>query len=207
MSTFKKKQVVMLPTNKKAGPISIGHKSGIAEFHIFLHEKGGIYFNHTFQHLYFLSDEEIEKGDYWIDLLEKRIFKVTEEDVIVAKADGLPHNEFKKIIATTDKSIIFPERFPSFTYLPEPSRAFIEKFVEEYNKGNVITQVMVEFEEYFEYDITNKKQSLKINQRDNTITTKKTKDTWTREEVLSIINKTFFLEDRLQLEKWIEENL
>jgi hypothetical protein len=26
-------------------------------------------------------------------------------------------------------------------FLPQPSQSFIEKFVEEYNKGNVITEV------------------------------------------------------------------
>jgi hypothetical protein len=56
--------------------------------------------------IYITSDEEIKIGDWWIDLLEKRIFWVTAEDIIVTKADGIPHNEFKKIILTTDQDLI-----------------------------------------------------------------------------------------------------
>ena len=35
-----------------------------------------------------------------------------------------------------------------FIPLPQPSQQFIEKYIEEYNKGQQITECLVEYEEY-----------------------------------------------------------
>ena len=133
----------MLPTNEKA------------KFNdLVIHPIGGLLVQFKFQnctevaqHLYFLSDEEIKVGDWMLHNLEEKPIQWNGEETNPSVYG------YKKIIATTDKSIILPERFPSFTYLPQPSQSFIEKFVEEYNKGNRITEVMVEYEEYHnDYD-------------------------------------------------------
>ena len=34
--------------------------------------------------------------------------------------------------------------------MPQTPKSFIQKFIEEYNKGNVITEVMVEYERFKE---------------------------------------------------------
>ena len=193
----------MLPTNEKATIQKFGNQLRVNQF-----KADNLAY---WQNLYILSDDEIKEGDWWVDLLEKRIFKVTEEDVIVTKADGLPHNEFKKIIATTDTSLLFGgPKSKHWVYLPfpQPSEGFIQKFVDAYNSGNPITEVDVEYEEYFEYDITNKKQSLKVNPKDYTITIKKVKDTWTREELVNLLQQ--FNNDKpgeFDCSKWIEENI
>ena len=89
-------------------------------------------------------------------------------------------NGYKEILSSTDVSL----------GLPQPSQQFIEKYIEEYNRGNIITDVFVEYENKFDeygYDII--KSILKINPKDNTITIKKVKETYTREELYQILEK------------------
>ena len=107
------------------------------------------------------------------------------------------------------------------TKLPQPSQSFLEKYVKAYNEGKPITKVMVE------YCYSYRKNSdgnnigfpvheptiLKINSKDNTITIKPIKDSWTREEVKQLIYKfaTKCLNEKFdictQTTQWIEENL
>lgn len=140
------------------------------------------------QHLYITSNQEIKKDDWYI-------FDVGyASGVKQADLDDIEniHLEIdpKKIIATTDTSL----------GLPQPSQSFIEKYIEEYNKGNQIIDVMVEAEEiinpawesYFEFtDYCMKhgydkqwysKEKLKIDSQ-NIVTIRKQKDSWTREEL------------------------
>ena len=68
---------------------------------------------------------------------------------------------------------------------------FTEKYIEEYNRGNVITDVLIEYElisneEYFgstinpDDDVPYFDEKLKINPKYNTITIKKVKDNYSR---------------------------
>ena len=113
--------------------------------------------------------------------------------------------------------------------LPQPSQQFIQKYIEEYNKGNVITDVLVEYElvsneEYFlntinpDDDVPYFDERLKINSKDNTITIKKVKDSYSREEVIGFGNKVKeyckygWKSDSLhrvffEWDKWVKENL
>ena len=137
---------------------------------------------------------------------------------------------YREVLATTDTSlyihqketISLPERV---FYLPQPSEQFIQKYIEEYNKGNVITDVLVEYTfNDFKFMATlcttkEKEYVLKINPKDNTITIKKVKDSWTREEVIELCRQAFIdgtyaggfgpNEKTIdsETEKWIEENL
>ena len=242
---WKKHKIIMLPANGK----SILHKFGDcldmnAEKQIWHGEAKPIY-----QHLYILSDEEIKEGD----IILTKEYGVWE----YRKAPcPLPYwgnsNGCKKIIATTDSSL----------NLPSISQSFVKKYIEEYNKGNIITDVMVEYDE-FVLENNNPKQfrinryftdkcemtgierdaveyfvdggltvrsmllrnitiisSLKINSKDNTITIKKVKDSWTREELIVFTRKAItdafvhpekFTEgiclDINMVNNWIEENL
>jgi len=114
-------------------------------------------------------------------------------------------------------------KLPQMFNLPQPSQSFIEKYVDEYNKGNVITEVMVEYEEG-KYNLDELRErhlkglphsydycNLKIS-KDNTITIRKVKDSWSRDEVVKIINKIseeidFESATQETIDKWIEENL
>jgi hypothetical protein len=57
------------------------------------------------QHIYITNSEEIKEGDWWFSTIDKIIFKVTKEDVLVTSQDGIP-NGFYKIILTTDQDLI-----------------------------------------------------------------------------------------------------
>ena len=234
MSTFKKAKVVMLPTNKpsKLGDLATYQGKSLAKV-----IKEGVNLKNTtvqFWNLYIISDDEIKEGDWCYDK------RPDENGDLVDIVYQVKNIEFelrtsteKKIIATTDTSLYthqketvsLPERV---FYLPQPSQQFIQKFVEEYNKGNVITDVLVEYENKFDgkeyvdeldaYGYDKIKSILKINHKDNNIIIKIAKDSWSREEVIEFGNKVkeyckngwkldslhrvFF-----EWDKWIEENL
>ena len=138
---------------------------------------------------------------------------------------------YREVLASTDKSLskTIKSSYVQFgdnveetriEFLPQPSTSFIEKFVEEYNKGNVITEVLVEYEySYRKNDDgenigfkVHEPLMLKINPKDNTITIRKAKDIWNREEVIELLHKrmeyTFGEDyDKSTTDKWIEENL
>ena len=222
MNQFKRAQVIMLPTEQYTN-LCLGHnlsyvesKNSISIDAIWKSIK--LQYPYKPQHLYIISDDKIEEGDLHIE----------------SDHSGFGFRKYK-IIATTDTSLFRLEDCPvrggdsnvKYT-LPQPSQQFIEKYIEEYNKGNIITDVLVEYEtlkttannkhfgEGHVYSITNK---LKINPKDNTITIKKLKDSWNREEVIELLNQCYNLgynskkseipdlEEMLELDNWIEENL
>lgn len=209
---FKKVKVVMLTANEKA-------KICLDYTKLTLHQTTLINCTQSWQHLYFLSDEEIKEGDYVIEDIGGVVYGPIDRESIVENP--------KKIIATTDTSLRLTEivkeddsiEFPYITSLPQPSQSFIQKFVEEYNKGNVITEVMVEYE----WNKTDKKirqveifdDVLKINPKDNTITIRKIKDSWNRAEQTDVIEKYLLMKEpdvyqrtkRSDIKKWIEQNL
>ena len=116
-----------------------------------------------FQHLYITNNDDIREGDWVFDFtnhgLIYQVNKVTTTHLSFKDAlhyRGLNNNNlhlknhYKKIIVTTDKLPLesYQGHFNDIDctkYVPQPSQPFIEKYVEEYNKGNVITDVMVEY--------------------------------------------------------------
>ena len=220
MSMFKKCKVVMLPTNQKV----INTKEyqlllsnslfWTSKIEIERYTEGWFFLNNSsapnscaitipnvelfkHQHLYIISDDEIKEGDWCYDK------RPDENGDLVDIVYQVKNIEFelrtsteKKIIATTDSSLWRPShKYASdVILLPQPSQQFIEKFIEEYNRGNVITDVLIEYElisneEYFgntvnpDDDVPYFDERLKINSKDNTITVKKVKDSYSREEV------------------------
>ncbi len=148
----KKHQIIMLPSDRGRLPengvvyithdnVLINRSSENAKF---------IFKDCEYQHLYIISDEEIKEGD-WFYIPNQMI--------------GFEHicNKFKdkktldsiytkKIIATTNPELTF---FPEEDYhgrikkmLPKFPTDFIEKYVKEWNKGNVIKEVMLEYDKF-----------------------------------------------------------
>lgn len=187
------------------------------------------------QHLYITSDDKIEEGDWQVDSDNKT---VREYDSLLSSWKG-----DRRIIAATDSSLKlissltmnegrFNNIYPIEKQLPQPSQLFIKKYVEMYNKGQQITDVMVEFEDCGTEDKGNVSNvshddvidglfwmghRLKVNSKDNTITIKSVKDSWSREEVETLITQ-FGMEDSYSLPlnrgerrgyiiKWLKENL
>ena len=224
MSTLKKHKVVMLPTEKASDlclytPQTHDVSNNILNYGNYNQRLYGLDKKPLYQHLYILSDEEIKIGDWGIghakgiNGIGTGYYVFKHDNSNIAKVNALAEGS-KKIIATTDKSL----------GLASPSTSFIEKFVEEYNKDNVITDVMVEYEENLIVTQTKPiiqhqgskpvvvphkiETQLKINPKDNTITIKKVKDSWSREEVIDLLTR---YNKRCQAPmvdtKWISENL
>ena len=176
-------------------------------------------------HLYILSDSEIKEGDWFYSEFkgEKRILKYNHLVI--------PFPKDKKIIACTDSSlwehddtVPYPKTRPA---LPQLSKDFIQSFVDAYNRGTPIIEVLVEYE--FPETITVSKHLLltgsdeewaernaqaipKISQ-DNTITIKQVKDTYTREEVVQLCEDAFTTGSfnteisAITFNEWITNNL
>ena len=216
MSTFKKAKVIMLPT-KQFNETRLGYYQNVLNLNNFKYDKSLELFK-TYdginvpnpQHLYIISDDKIKVGD-WV---------MIKDDNSIFKSKSNYSTEWKdrcKIIATTDTSLLIDtyinqgdtvkgdliiKRGSDYTTelkgrinLPQPSQQFIEKFVEEYNKGNVITDVLVEYTfNDFKFMATlcttkEKEYILKINPKDNTITIKKLKEVYTKEELCQVLEK------------------
>jgi hypothetical protein len=92
---------------------------------------------------------------------------------------------------------------------PQPSEGFIQKFIDAYNSEDPITEVMVEYN-HIQSTTGLNEEWVKVNSSDNTITIRKMKDSWTREEVINLcreaINYGKDYNGNLS-EKWIEYNL
>lgn len=214
----------MLPTNEKAGLVLNPSTNKIQ--HIDFERSSKYYTDASFicNHLYILSDDEIKEGDWCIESGFNRIFQIEKESLTKDYIKNC-----KKIIATTDTSLctqVFrKDGTPTSNYsfvLPQPSQSFIEKYVAEYNKGNMITDVLVEYEAIgnWRHAAFVHTQDIPKVSKNNTITIKKMKDSWTREEVLKLTKTTalvafvhpeVFAEgvifDDNKFNKWIEENL
>lgn len=187
----------------------------------YLNELGAIAY-----HLYILSDDKVKNGDYVCPVNYQGVWTFQKAPC------PLPYwgnsKECQKVIATTDFSL--KQFIPHMDcngqgcddclnrLLPQPSQSFVDKYVAEYNKGNVITEVMVEYDEL--PNLWDEKKEfgeckLKVNPKDNTITIKKIKDSWTRDEVANLIRifRSELLAEVLTgnvsgfTENWIENNL
>ncbi len=147
---------------------------------------------------------------------------------------------YKKVIATTDKTL---KQSPIWVngntsggfrkeYLPQPNETFLEYFAKEFCKGNLIRNVLVGYDEIGDYgngiilaksphnnetnsDMSIYKNILKVNHNDNTITIKPVKDSWNREELITLLEKcyddgrysTIRKDIGASFDKWLEQNL
>lgn len=229
MNQFKRAQVVILPTDKDSNlvfnPIT-GKLLNIYNSPYSAKEWININTSIIPKHLYILSDEEIKEGDYIYWLSQNKIIQC--EDNSMRDRQDL----CKKIIATTDTSLFTLTDCPirgsdsSVKYiLPQPSKQFIEKYIEDYNKGNVIKDVLVEYNEEFPIGFSDEKRPmehfikkvLKINPKDNTITINKIKKDFNKEDLIKIAklsyNKALTSVGHSEIEfgkwfdNWIENNL
>jgi len=176
--------------------------------------------------LHITSNEEIKEGDWYLNEFNNSITKANvNSDHIYYVASC------KKIIATTDTSLgLAPFGGQDILDLPQIPQSFIDTFIEEYNKDNVIDKVMVEYQTDWnketimcmegngdnpdDFPYTSR---FKID-KNNTINISLTenKDIFTFEEVRSIIDQ-FICEECPEfsskgnggtyLHKWIKENL
>jgi len=137
----------------------------------FTKEKEGYIGN---KELYILSNDEIKEGDWVLNTINKQIEQVVKiSDLHYIKnvttktstsGGSVPLINCKKIIATNDSSLkVFmwnpPNNMVDGEYsLPQIPQQFIEHFINEYNKGNVISKVLIEvnpeLSELFKFQLT-----------------------------------------------------
>lgn len=206
-------QIIMLSTNEKA--VGLGARNW------YFPNTKKLVINSLESNLYILSDDKIKEGDYYFDSNYRLIMKASKIST------NTINNTYKKVIVTTDSSLSLDSTgFVTFnlntnktSLLPQIPQQFIEHYINEYNKDNQIENVMVDYEEerYSTFSGQNNSESskdvwtnkLKINS-DNTINIKPLKESWNREEVISLIDKfdTKFADcSKEQFDKWIEDNL
>jgi hypothetical protein len=105
-------------------------------------------------HLYIISDDMIEEGDYWVYVNPPEWN--TPQDNIVTKNNLPPswfenlwdRKNYKKVIATTDPTITVNSEMAldtCRTLLPSISQSYLEYYVEECNTKNKIEEVKVEY--------------------------------------------------------------
>lgn len=131
----------------------------------------------------------MDKGDWYYSKTFNLIYQAIKLPLAI--------KDSKKIIATTDKELILPipeelMEYPhSYTQkaLPSIAKSFIEKYITEYNKGNVIDKVMVEYDNDVNY-LNSGGWKVKIS-TDNTINIKLIKDLWNRDEVIQLCWQAF----------------
>lgn len=230
MEQFNKAKVVMLPTEGKTYIWLSKLSSTLRWLHSYIDDmKGAEGF-----HLYIISDDEIKEGDWVYTLDTKEIVKVNK--VWFALSNKRVFNKVnKKVIATTDTSLEIVSKGinPVYEKLPQPSQQFIEEYIESYNKGEVITDILVEYEWFlnkqscfktvcYQQDMEARDSCMgmceaqrpKINP-DNTINI--VKDKWNREEVIKAMiwaeeNARYYTNsDKAgqlkQFNNWIDKNL
>lgn len=222
-------KVVMLPTNNnKEGVFTMSLMNIILKDSS--HPENNQYQNRD---IYIISDDEINEDDYFINLHNNTINKAY---------NWIYVSNCKKIIATTDKELkIDYDGTTSITKdwggkpLPQLAKSFINKYIQSYNNGNIIEEVLVEYENIVEdvygdchlqtindgekYLETCKliSSNIKINNKENSITITNVKNSWNRDEVIELLNN--YEKDNLYYgrnpyynnvdiaKEWIKENL
>lgn len=246
MSTIKRKaKVVMLPT-EKATNLFIQKSKLIFTRTATEHGRNNLVkmwnsAGYQGQHLYIISDDEIKESDWYIDngitangyiiplqLLKKYTIGMKGGEDKTGYISESKLNSCKKIIATTDSSLSKEWRDYKndlhIYHLPQPSPQFIAKFIESYNKGDIITDIMIEYERIgigFTHDKNGKELpfGLKVD-KNNCITITKVKDSWSREELEAHCKHAFkcgmesesllrrgFKDEALTVDNWINQNL
>lgn len=203
-----KRKVVMLPTNEKANIKLIDN-----QFLLIGAFKDWLKSDEKFQNLYILSDEE-PKNDDWVYYKhpaceEAMITKIVKWDYCDYQPYSVQHLEgfgvktrYSKIIASTDKSL----------ELPCPSARFVSTFVVEYNEDNIITEVLVKYDEIGPMKSGNNYisivQLLKV-KPNNTISIRKVKNEWSRTEMFDEMQK-FCIDcgyPIYELTNWFDKNI
>lgn len=174
--------------------------------------------SYTPHHLYLLSDEKIEEGDWKFNSKLNCITQHLREGKGLPDELKLANDYCKKIIATTDSSLEISNNF-GYTqllpntkdfkfYLPQLPQSFIDLFISEYNKGNIIEEVGVEWQE------TRGILGVDI---DNTISIKPIKDSYNKEQMRGYCSTAFiagYANGSLSMDRmlevhnqWLKENL
>ncbi len=167
----KKCQVVMLPTEKAIKNVNDIVLSRYNELHLVSKNDSSSYNKTTTQqYLHILSDEEVKEDD-WCILNSGKYINIVCKNKHGIIGSVIGSKEFiathcKKIIATTNPELTINIKVNGHTdgtnyFLPQIPQHFIESYIKEYNDGNPIKEVMIEYEEITNKDF-NRNDGVKI---------------------------------------------
>lgn len=214
---YKKHKIVLLPTTTNS---DLGFYYMNGENFLGLQSKTGSYVEDrycNYQHLYILSNDIINTGDYFIDDWNRLHECTGKNNYYIFYVGGqLRHDNCKKVIATTDKSLTITEFKQTNkkskcyniqqniettklvkTQVPQIPEEFLQKYIEEYNNDCEVHEVEVGCVNCWSSGILLQMEVLQENPEDlenlkliinsnNTINVKLVKTSWTREEVIKI---------------------
>lgn len=179
--------VALLPTKKTSSVLWLTPSDKLLHTHV----SGSVVFEYTPQHIYILTDSDVNKGDYYffrhggettINLAEAEVKSVQEwRERGITESRMNESLILKRIVATSDESLGLP-------ILPFE---FLEQYVTLYNEFDQITEAYVEYEDYqdsinYHHDIFHNFTRVKRN-IDNTVNINRGQDTYTRAEVEKIL--------------------
>ena len=207
--------LVMLPTEFKREnyiPLFKLNSSDIlSKFRGFAHSVS------EFFHLYVLSNETPKENDWCINANNR---------VVRALKDDRDFEPLRKIIATTDSylTIKVKDRFltDGITIhkqlykqiaLPQIPQYFIEHFINEYNEGNVINKILVEFTEEipegFTFGLHGNDEpvtefKIKLNQSNEISITIEQEQLFTKEDFINALHKVELKHNKSYSKLWDE---
>ena len=221
---YKTCNIVMLPTNEKARfnfyQICIDTEGYYKDKLVTIHNPNLKRVKP--QHLYITSDDEIKNDDWCYNSISNELEKWSSKGWI--ETPDFEYLGYQKIIATTDALPIYKAGIEVGLFVPQIHQQFIQYYIEEYNRSNIITKVDVEYwcgekncncttrqQDCFR---AKQNQIIKINP-DNTINIKQIKDSWNRTEVVELLIKAMIYANQYHSDElgedhvsdWIEENL
>ena len=209
---MKKAQVYSIVLNK-ASKILLCHKDYLQ----FDEDHGKYYVKDCIQftHFYFTINEDIKKGDWYIKSNGEEL-NCCESNF---EANDLTNN-CRKIIATTNPDLWYRGEFneqlnrKTFGDVPKIGDDFIQAYITAYNEQNIITEVMLEYEEHpFEKDGI---ISIKTRPNSTVIIHPAKEMLYTREEVINSSSQAFWagyangsieVEEVMKIhDEWIDKN-
>lgn len=214
---YKTHKIVLIPTDKKEfkkgqiiltlGPL-INFKGEVLKHEntLYLSSNDSIdIVTHPLQpqHLYILSDEELKEGDWFIQYDSALApNKITEYHLEIIK-DGIHGKDWKKIIATTDRSLVVnvSKSLGVTRELPNIPLKFVKQYIEKYNQRKQIKKVLVEYVDDYSkndqliimenegIDIRSPYQKIKIHENNYVSVKPKKIKKYKRKEVIKIMKK------------------
>lgn len=204
MTVLNKIKVVMIPNRKLTPNESIGkiflNNNNVTSRLCNLQDivKSHTYFGSNPQELYFLRDEKINVGDWYMvngfvkKCVSIEIYNGSGSYLIDRRGNEDSVKYCIKIVGSTDKLSLYNNES---VYLPSCSLEFIDEYIDKHNMGNPITEVMVEYE--VEYEPGNKPcdrkydtEQLKIDEN-NCMSITMVKNSWDESELKDICLKWF----------------
>lgn len=218
MRTSKTYKVVMLPTEKASDlclytPQTHDVSNNILNYGNYNQRLYGLDKKPLYQHLYIISDEEIKEGDWFYNLATKEVLFASKDMLSWNMNATQEHKGWKKIVATTDKSLGEPRpHSQALAYIPT---SFIEAYIKAYNEDKPITEVDLEMYEHIignqgSMAFPNFETELRIKTRpDNTVIVHQSKQ-FTYQNALDFATWYSGMDKekvKKQLDKWIQDNL